>query len=132
MNSFNHYAYGAVGAWMYEAVAGLDAGLPGYKHIIVRPRRVRGLSYAKAEYDSIYGKIVSDWRVENSTFTLNVVVPVNTTATVYVPCEDAGRVTESGVAAQQAQGVKLRGVEDGNAVFDIGSGQYKFACPVSI
>jgi len=132
MNSFNHYAYGAVGAWMYEDVAGIGAGLPGYKHIIIRPRPARGLTYAKAEYDSIHGKIVSDWRVENGTFTLNVVVPVNTTAAVYVPYEDAGRVTESGVPARQAQGVKLRGIEEGNAVFDIGSGQYKFACPVSI
>ena len=126
MNSFNHYAYGAVGAWMYEDVAGIGASQPGYKHIIIRPRPGGGLGYAKAEYDSINGKIVSDWRVADGEFVLKVEIPVNTTATVYVPAEEADRVTESGVAAKQAECVEFHGMKDGAAVFEIGSGKYEF------
>jgi alpha-L-rhamnosidase len=129
MNSFNHYAYGAVGAWMYEDVAGIGTDEPGYKHIIIRPRPGDGLTYARAEYDSIRGTIVSDWRVADGSLVLNVEIPVNTTATVYIPTENADRVTESGVPAEQAECVEFRGTENGAAVFEIGSGRYEFKSP---
>jgi len=133
MNSFNHYAYGAVGAWMYKAVAGIDIdpAVPAYKHIIIRPRPGAGLTRAEAEYDSIYGTIVSGWRVENGMFALTVAVPVNTTATVYVPAESADQVTEGGVRAGESESVKFVRMEDGSAVFEVGSGQYEFASSAS-
>src|SRR5690606_35159852 len=73
-NSFNHYAYGAVGDWMYRNIAGIrhDPDNPGYKHIIIHPRLGGDLTHAKGEYESVYGKIVSDWEQTDDKFKLNV------------------------------------------------------------
>ncbi len=87
MNSFNHYAYGAIGDWMYNTVAGIkqDETSSGYKKIIVQPWPGGGLTFAKADFESIYGKISSDWKIENEKFVLEVEIPPNTTAKVFVP-----------------------------------------------
>ncbi len=128
MNSLNHYAYGAVGAWMYEDIAGIDVDpeRPGYKHIIIRPRPGGGLTHAQGELDSMYGLIRCDWRIAGDHLVLNVQIPVNTTATVHVPAETAEEVTEGGVPTTQARGVAFQRVEDGAAVFEVGSGEYSF------
>ena len=98
MNSFNHYAYGAVGAWMYAVMGGidLDPDQPGYKHIIMRPQPGGGLTYAKTGLHSMYGLIRSEWTLENNNFDWRITVPANTTATVYVPAKDVSQVTENG------------------------------------
>lgn len=87
MNSFNHYAYGAIGDWMYRVVTGIDtkADKPGYKGIIIKPTIGGGLTSASAEYMTYYGKIRSSWKIVGDQMVLDVEVPVNTTATVYVP-----------------------------------------------
>jgi alpha-L-rhamnosidase len=87
MNSFNHYAYGAIGQWMYERVAGLapDPAHPGYKHFFVRPLIVRQLDSARAELETPYGKAASGWVKRNGKVAISVVVPPNTTATVVFP-----------------------------------------------
>jgi alpha-L-rhamnosidase len=87
MNSFNHYAYGAIGQWMYERVAGLapDPASPGYKHFIVRPLIGGPLDSARAELETPYGKAVSSWKKHGGKITMNVVVPPNTTATIEFP-----------------------------------------------
>jgi alpha-L-rhamnosidase len=89
MNSFNHYAFGAVGAWMYQTIAGidLDETRPGYKHIIIRPQPGGGLTFARAKLKSMYGVIESAWRIDDggNPFRLDVAVPPNTTATVFLP-----------------------------------------------
>ncbi|WP_346908791.1 alpha-L-rhamnosidase [Faecalicatena orotica] len=84
MNSFNHYAYGAIGEWLYRAAAGIecDEKHPGYKHSIIAPHPGGGLVYVKASYESVYGKIVSDWNVDGNRVTLHVEVPCNTTASI--------------------------------------------------
>ena len=71
MNSFNHYAYGAVGAWMYAVIGGidLDPEQPGYKHILMRPQPGGGLTHARAELHSMYGLIRSEWTVQNQVLT---------------------------------------------------------------
>ena len=94
MNSFNHYAYGAIGQWLYERVAGLspDPAQPGYKHFFVRPLIVKQLDSARAELDTPYGKAVSAWTKQNGKVTLHVVVPPNTTATIEFP---AGRTPQT-------------------------------------
>ncbi|HUT46357.1 MAG TPA: family 78 glycoside hydrolase catalytic domain [Sedimentisphaerales bacterium] len=125
MNSFNHYAFGSVGRWLFNTVAGIDTDGPGYKQIIIRPMP-GGITSAKASYDSINGKIVSDWRLEDGTFTLNVTIPANTTATVYMPAESAGGITESGRPATKAKGVQFLRIKQGKAVFAVGSGHYEF------
>lgn len=96
MNSFNHYAYGAIGAWLYNTVAGieLDPAAPGYKHAILRPQPGGGLTFARASLDTLYGTLVSDWTLENGAFEYTIVVPPNTTATVILP--RAGTTTLNG------------------------------------
>ncbi len=127
-SSRNHWALGSVGEWVWRELAGLnpDDEQPGYKHFIIRPRPSPGLAWVKAEYDSIRGTIVCDWRLEDRQFTLRVHVPVGTTATVHVPVKDAGAVMESGKPAAQAEGVKFVEMEGGSAVFSVESGQYVF------
>jgi alpha-L-rhamnosidase len=87
MNSFNHYAYGAIGAWLYNTVAGieLDPEQPGYKHSILRPQPGGGLTYASATLKTPYGELVSRWKIEGGKFEWTVVVPANTRATLHVP-----------------------------------------------
>ncbi|HLO32055.1 MAG TPA: glycoside hydrolase family 78 protein [Anaerolineales bacterium] len=130
MNSFNHYAYGAVGAWMYAVVGGieLDPEQPGYKNIIMRPRPGGGLTSAKATLRSMYGFIRSEWTLENTNFDWQITVPVNTTATVYMPAGDLSHVTENGGPVEEkAQGITFLRVENGFAVFEVKAGQYSFS-----
>ena len=85
MVSFNHYAYGAVGDWLYRRLAGLECDTAGYKHFTVKPHIGGGFTYAHTEKISPYGLIKCGWRLENGVITIDVTVPVNTTATVYMP-----------------------------------------------
>ncbi len=99
MNSFNHYAYGAIGQWMYERVAGLapDPGHPGYKHFFVRPLIVRQLDSARADLETPYGKASSAWKKQGGKVALEVVVPPNTTATIEFPDGRPALTVEAGV-----------------------------------
>lgn len=87
MNSFNHYAYGAIGDWMYTTISGIrhDAAKPGYKHIIIKPQPNNGLTYAKADFESLYGKISSSWKIENGEISISIAIPPNTTASLFLP-----------------------------------------------
>jgi alpha-L-rhamnosidase len=89
MNSFNHYAYGAIGAWLYAVVAGLqlDPIRPGYKHILIQPQPGSGLTSARAKLQTVYGVAETSWRIVAGKFLLEVTVPPNTTATVQMPGE---------------------------------------------
>ncbi len=95
MNSFNHYAYGAVGEWLYRTVAGLeiDERAPGYAHTIVSPRTGRRLDWAQASYDSSYGAVASAWRRSGDQITLTVTVPANATAAIVL--EEGAQAPES-------------------------------------
>ncbi|HYC29351.1 MAG TPA: family 78 glycoside hydrolase catalytic domain, partial [Chitinophagaceae bacterium] len=85
MNSFNHYAYGAIGDWMYRVVAGIEIGEPGYRHIMIQPHPDKRLAYAKASYESAYGKIVSGWEIKGDSTIFNITIPANTSATIFFP-----------------------------------------------
>jgi alpha-L-rhamnosidase len=125
MNSFNHYAFGAVGEWMFRYIAGIqyDMDVPGFKRIVIRPYPGTELSYAKAEYSSIVGAIVSSWRKEtNGLFALDIVVPTNTVATVYVPAKSEANVIETG----GSDGVTFLEMADGCAVYAVGGGGCSF------
>ena len=128
MNSFNHYSLGSCGKWLFDTVAGigLDPQQPGYKHIIIHPRVGGGLTWAKASLRSIHGPIVSSWTAKEGVFTLDVTIPANTTATVYVPAARADAVQESGKPAAEAEGVKFLRAERGEAVYEVQSGTYRF------
>jgi alpha-L-rhamnosidase len=90
MNSFNHYAYGAIGDWMYRVVAGLDTydDGPGYKHSRIQPQPGGHLTAAAADLNTPYGMLSSHWRIEGGTFFLDVVIPANTRSEVFVPAGD--------------------------------------------
>lgn len=87
MNSFNHYAYGCIGAWLYNTVAGIDIDVAyaGYKHAVLRPQPGGGLSYASGKLKTLYGELVSEWTLDKRRFEWTVIVPPNTTATLYLP-----------------------------------------------
>jgi len=116
---------GNVEAWFYQTLAGInhDPQNPGFKHIILRPWAIGDLTYAKASYKSMYGKIVSDWVITDGTFKWKVTIPPNTTATVYVPGKSA---TEGGLPAAEAEGVTFLRVENNKAVYKVESGKYEF------
>jgi len=82
--SYNHYAYGAVGDWLYRVVAGIDTDGPGYKKIIIHPHPGGGLTWVNASYKCSYGKIVSNWKVTGDKTYLDVQIPPKTTATIYL------------------------------------------------
>jgi alpha-L-rhamnosidase len=126
MNSFNHYALGSIGQWLFQAVAGIEIGQPGYTQILLRPRIGGGVSYARAEYDSMHGKIRSAWQIEAGELRLSVSVPTNTTALIAVPTTSADSVREGNVAARAAEGVTFVREEADGVVFALESGSYKF------
>ncbi len=129
MNSGNHVMLvGDLGIWLYENLAGIkpDPEQAGFKRIVMRPEAVGDLQFVKGSHRSPYGLITSDWQRQGGVFRWNITVPVNTIATVYVPAKSAESVTESGKPAMQGQGVKLVGMEQGRAVFSVGSGSYNF------
>ncbi len=90
MNSFNHYAYGAIGEWLYTYVSGMqiDEKQPGYKHFILAPHPGGGLTHAKAEFNSMYGMIKSSWKIDGENIIYDVEIPANTKATVVMPGKD--------------------------------------------
>lgn len=85
MNSYNHYAYGAIGDWMYQNIAGIQAAEPGYKKITIKPVLGGKLTWANAGYDCPYGHIESRWEITDGKLALTVIIPQNTTADIFVP-----------------------------------------------
>ena len=130
--SRNHIMFGDISAWFYKALAGInpDPAAPAFKHFVIKPNVVGGLTSAEASYDSVRGRIVSDWEVEHGRFKLTVKVPANATATVWVPTSDPSSVLEGGRPAMKAEGVMDFRVEAGRAVFEVGSGTYHFTAPL--
>jgi alpha-L-rhamnosidase len=131
MNSFNHWAFGAIGEWVWRNVAGInpDDSAPGYQQFIIAPRPGGDLTWARASYDSIRGRIISDWKIENDLFSLNITVPPNTSATIYLPTIAVESITEGGKNIKQVDGITLQGVESGSAVLHATSGTYSFQTP---
>ncbi|QIK62470.1 family 78 glycoside hydrolase catalytic domain [Leucobacter viscericola] len=126
MNSFNHYAYGAVGDWMYRNIGGISPIEPGYHSFKVAPSLGGGLTHGSGKYESVYGTIASDWKLDGGNLALDVTVPVNTTAQVVVPAQHQIAVVEGGKALSEVDGVSGIKAADGSVTFTIGSGKYKF------
>jgi alpha-L-rhamnosidase len=133
MNSFNHYAYGAIGDWMYRVVAGLelDPQQPGYKHVLVEPRPGGGLSSAEARLETLYGEALSSWSLEGRKLSVTAAVPPNAHGTVRLPAARLAGVTEGGLAVAAAPGVRHAGQEGADVVVEVGSGRYRFEYEVS-
>jgi alpha-L-rhamnosidase len=131
MNSFNHYAYGAIGDWLYRVVAGLDIDEqnPGYKHIIIQPHPGGGLTYAKARHESSYGPVESGWRLADQKMIVNIEIPPNTTATVRLPKAKLANVKESGKSLENSEAITDIHQDADAAVMRVGSGRYSFEYP---
>ncbi|WP_082008380.1 family 78 glycoside hydrolase catalytic domain [Microbacterium mangrovi] len=127
MNSFNHYAYGAVGEWMYRTMAGVSALEPGYRKVLIAPQPGTGVDWVDYSLDTPYGTVSSNWRRDAAgALELDAVVPANTTAEVRIPAATRWAVTEGGKPAASSSGVTFVRYEDGAAVFSVGSGSYSF------
>lgn len=131
--SLNHIMYGDISAWCYKALAGInpDPERPGFQHVLVRPQAVGDLEWVRAEYETMYGVVRSAWRRQDGQFVLEVTIPANATATVVLPAEDAGAVTEGDGPAAEAAGVNKVEASNGQVSLSVGSGQYRFACPLA-
>lgn len=129
MNSFNHYALGACGEWLYETVAGIapDPGTNGFKRMVIRPQPGGKISAASAVFRSIHGRISSEWKQEENRFVLTTRIPANTLATLYLPVGDQELILESGKPIDEAVGVRLLRREAKCAVFELQSGHYQFS-----
>lgn len=126
MNSFNHYAFGAVGEYMYGMVGGIQPASPGYKTVSISPVIRDGLSWANTRYDSIQGRIVSNWKLNSGMITLDILIPPNTTATVSIPAKSPDSVREGDNSAGNSEGVKLLRLEQGAIAYTVESGRYHF------
>lgn len=127
MNSFNHYAYGAVGDWLYRKVAGidLDPANPGFKAFVIKPHPGHEMNEVQASHFSPYGTISSAWKIEDGQFTLTVEIPVNTSAEVYVPASGSG-LEVNGEACSSAEKVEEKGLDYSYYKLKKGSGSYTF------
>jgi len=126
--SLNHWTHSAVNEWLWRNVAGLnpEEEHPGYQSFTIHPRPTEEVTWCRASYDSIRGKIVCNWRREGDKFTLEITIPVNTTATVFIPASSADSVTESGKPLAQSEGVKFLRQDGVDAVLKVDSGKYVF------
>ena len=133
MNSFNHYSFGSVGAWMYNYSLGIQRGEEGvaFKHFVLKPSPdpTGVMNWAKGYYDSMYGRIASEWRAENRRLVYRTTVPANTTATLYLPAGSESEVTESGHPASESAGIRFVRMAGGRAEYELGSGSYEFSVP---
>ncbi len=131
MNSFNHYAFGSCGQWMFETAAGIAARDAGYRELVIRPRPGGGITSLKAHYDSVRGRIATAWTTAAGKLRLDVTIPANASAEVWVPAASAEAVSEGSGPASQAAGVRFLRAEDGCAIFGVGSGHYTFSAPLA-
>jgi len=126
MNSFNHYAYGAVGTWMYENIGGIAPLEAGYKSIRIAPVVGGGLTEGSGRFDSVYGRITSAWEKSADGLTLDVTVPTGTTAEVSIPSSSEFAISEGGVPLADVQGVTNVTSADDSVTVTVGSGEYSF------
>jgi alpha-L-rhamnosidase len=129
MNSFNHYAYGAIGDWMYRSSAGINNGKPGYKDIIINPHITKRLDFSKAVFESPYGRIASGWERKNGKLILTVKIPSNTSATILLPANDISKVRYTGPLTGKDKKEPFTVSPDskeGRVEIRTGSGEYVF------
>jgi len=129
MNSYNHYAYGAIGDWMYRVIAGIDTktDAPGYKQVVIKPTLGGNLQNVVADYDTNYGKVSSHWKLDRGILSLDIEIPANATATIYIPANKGAAVTEGGKPIDAKQEPAIADGQAGYVVVNVGSGIYHFS-----
>ncbi len=130
MNSFNHYAYGACGEWMFRSMLGIDSDGAGFKRIALKPELGEGVTWAKGHHDCIYGRIESDWHLDGDQLRWKIAIPPNTGATLHVPTSDVASIMESGQPATNAPGLEFLRLEMGRAVFAATAGRFALTAKI--
>ncbi|HBE39718.1 MAG TPA: alpha-L-rhamnosidase, partial [Bacteroidales bacterium] len=126
MNSFNHYAYGAIGDWMYRVSAGLETKTPGYKQLLIQPHPTAKLDFSRATYESPYGTVASGWERKDGKIIVKVKIPANSMSTIVLPAGDPALVTESGKPVMGNISFSDIRKEGNNTLIEAGSGEYTF------
>lgn len=129
MNSFNHYAYGAIGDWMYRISAGIETLVPGYRHLKIQPHPTNKLEFAKATYETPYGQVASGWERKEGKIIIKVKIPANADATILIPVDDPAKIKQNGLPLpdQKDQFVIDEENKDGKRIGIVrGSGEYTF------
>jgi alpha-L-rhamnosidase len=129
MNSFNHYSFGAVGAWMYNHSLGIqrNENEPAFKHFYLMPEPdpTGGITYAKGYYRSLYGTIYSSWEVKGKDTLYTFIIPPNTSASLLIQAEEGATVKERNTLLKNVAGVRYKGSKGGRWVFELPSGEYR-------
>jgi alpha-L-rhamnosidase len=128
MNSHNHPMMGSVDSWFYKYLLGIRPNLqnPGFERFIIRPYIIKDLEFAEGEYNSVKGLIKSAWKKSQGTIMLDITVPENSVANVFIPAKNFEKITEGGASVNQIKQVKFLRKEDQSYVFEVGSGTYHF------
>ncbi|MEP7279606.1 MAG: family 78 glycoside hydrolase catalytic domain [Bacteroidota bacterium] len=124
-SSYNHPMFGSIEEWFYKSLLGINAAAPGFSKIIIKPQPAE-LTWAKGSYQSVYGPIVSNWKKGSNGFQLQVTIPVNTSAEVWLPAGEKDNINEGGVSISKSGNIQFVKFENGYAVMRIGSGDYDF------
>jgi alpha-L-rhamnosidase len=119
--SQNHPMFGSVSEWFFTSILGINAGSPGYKKIILKPQPAGDLTWARGSYDSVHGKITSDWNIRDGKFSWTISIPANTSASVYIPVKGDSAILVDGKKADTAS------IEKGFARVELGSGNYSIS-----
>ena len=130
--SHNHPMFGSVSQWFFHWLGGIQPapGAVGFDRVVIRPQIAGDLTWVNSSYDSVRGRIVSQWKRERDRVTLRIEIPPGVGATVFVPAKNAAAVTEGGKPAGQSEGVRLQREEPSRAVFEVGSGRYEFTTSI--
>ena len=130
--SHNHPMFGSVSQWFYRWLGGIQPHPEsiGFDHIVIKPQMPEGLEWVNCSYDSIRGKIASRWRKTDDTAVLNIEIPVNTVATVYLPSSKYNEIKENDIPIENISGIQYDHCEGNTVVCQIQSGQYRFSWPL--
>jgi alpha-L-rhamnosidase len=128
MNSHNHPMMGSVDSWFYKYLVGIipDDKVPGFERFNIHPYIINDLDFVEGEYNSVKGLIKSSWRKEQDVITMDVTIPVNSKATVFIPAKNYKSITESNLPVDKLEGISFLRLENNYAVFQVGSGTYHF------
>lgn len=126
--SHNHPMFGSVSQWFYNWVGGIqpDPEAMGFDKIVLRPQPLKEVEWVRCSYDSMRGRIVSNWRREGHRLEVEIRVPVNATALVWLPATQPGQITEGGQPVSESAGVRFVRADPGGLVYEVGSGRYEF------
>ena len=120
--------YGSVIRWFFKSLAGInpDTKNRGNTHIIIKPTICSDLRYVKAEYNSLFGEVSSEWNIKDGEIDFNIEIPANTSATVYLPCNNTDMIEESSIKIEDNDSILSMEITDEMTAVEIGSGQYHF------